>query len=176
MFNSKKLLLPISILIIAGALLFTFTSASTLDKSDQEAIEDIYEEAVALKEEINFLQNQDIPNFSDSHIGEIAMFAGTFAPRGWAFCDGQLLAISSNDALFSILGTTYGGDGRTTFGLPDLDGRVPLHVGSHDKYQLGQKGKVQGTTDATKADATHPIKYLGLNYIICMEGTYPSRN
>lgn len=58
------------------------------------------------------------------------MFAGNFAPRGWAFCDGQLLAVSQNDALFSLLGTIYGGDGRTTFGLPDLRGRLPIHAGT----------------------------------------------
>lgn len=58
------------------------------------------------------------------------MFAGNFAPRSWALCDGQLLAISQNDALFSLLGTIYGGDGRTTFHLPDMRGRVPLHWGS----------------------------------------------
>jgi microcystin-dependent protein len=57
------------------------------------------------------------------------MFAGNFAPRGWAFCDGQLLAVSQNDALFSLLGTIYGGDGRTTFALPDMRGRVPIHRG-----------------------------------------------
>lgn len=62
-------------------------------------------------------------------IGEIRFFAGNFAPRGWAFCDGQLLSVSQNSALFSILGTTYGGDGRTTFGLPDLRGRAPVHFG-----------------------------------------------
>lgn len=62
-----------------------------------------------------------ISSFSqEGFIGEVRMFAGNFAPRGWAFCDGQLLAISNNTALFSILGTTYGGDGRTTFALPDL--------------------------------------------------------
>ena len=59
-------------------------------------------------------------------IGEIRMFGGNFAPRGWALCEGQLLAITNNQALFAILGTTYGGDGRTTFGLPDMRGRVPL--------------------------------------------------
>lgn len=63
-------------------------------------------------------------------VGEIRMFAGNFAPRSWAFCDGQLLAISQNQALFSLLGTIYGGDGRTTFGLPDLRGRIPVHAGS----------------------------------------------
>ena len=62
-------------------------------------------------------------------IGEIIMFGGNFAPRGWAFCSGQLLAISQNTALFSILGTTYGGDGRTTFALPDLRGRAAIHAG-----------------------------------------------
>jgi microcystin-dependent protein len=67
---------------------------------------------------------------SEPFVGEIRMFAGNFAPRGWAYCDGQLLAISSNDALFSLLGTIYGGDGRTTFGLPDMRGRIPLHQGA----------------------------------------------
>lgn len=62
-------------------------------------------------------------------LAQITMFAGNFAPRGWAFCSGQLLAISQYQALFSILGTTYGGDGRTTFALPDLRGRAPMHSG-----------------------------------------------
>ncbi|HZU54061.1 MAG TPA: tail fiber protein [Holophagaceae bacterium] len=62
----------------------------------------------------------------DPVIGEVTLFAGNFAPSGWAFCDGQLLAISQNTALFSILGTTYGGDGRTTFALPDLRAAVPM--------------------------------------------------
>ncbi|MTI51563.1 MAG: phage tail protein [Alcanivorax sp.] len=66
---------------------------------------------------------------SEPFVGEIRMFAGNFAPRGWAFCDGQLLAVSQNDALFSLLGTLYGGDGVSTFGLPDLRGRVPVHAG-----------------------------------------------
>jgi microcystin-dependent protein len=80
----------------------------------------------------------------EQYIGQIMMFAGNFAPRSWAFCNGQLLAISQNQALFSILGTTYGGDGRTTFGLPDLRGRVPVHPGqapgTSDNIRLGQKG------------------------------------
>lgn len=67
---------------------------------------------------------------AEPFIGEIRMFAGTFAPRAHALCDGQLLTISQNDALFSLLGTTYGGDGRTTFGLPDLRGRLPIHQGT----------------------------------------------
>jgi len=67
---------------------------------------------------------------SDPFVGEIRMFAGNFAPRGWALCDGQLIAVSQNDALFSLLGTIYGGDGRTTFGLPDMRGRIPVNRGS----------------------------------------------
>ena len=66
---------------------------------------------------------------SEPYVGEIRMFAGNFAPRGWAFCDGQLLSVSQNDALFSLFGTIYGGDGRTTFSLPDLRSRVPVHAG-----------------------------------------------
>ena len=66
----------------------------------------------------------------DPTIGEITMFGGNFAPRSWAFCNGQLLAITSYDALFSIIGTIYGGDGRTTFALPNLQGRAPRHFGT----------------------------------------------
>jgi len=79
----------------------------------------------------------------DPFIAQIIMFGGNFAPRGWAFCNGQLLAISSNTALFSLLGTTYGGDGRTTFGLPDLRGRVSIHPGTGpglSTVALGQRG------------------------------------
>jgi len=80
----------------------------------------------------------------DPFIGEIIMFAGNFAPRGWAFCDGQLLPISQNSALFSILGTTYGGDGRTTFALPDLRGRVPIHAGSGPGLSYRNLGAKEG--------------------------------
>lgn len=76
-------------------------------------------------------------------IGEIIMFGGNFAPRNWALCNGQLLSINENSALFSILGTTYGGDGRTTFGLPDLRGRVAMHEGTGpglSTRRLGEKG------------------------------------
>jgi microcystin-dependent protein len=66
---------------------------------------------------------------SQPFVGEIRMFAGNFAPAGWMFCDGQLLPISENETLFNLIGTTYGGDGQTTFALPDLRGRVPLHMG-----------------------------------------------
>lgn len=86
---------------------------------------------------------------SEPFVGEIRMFAGNFAPRGWAFCDGQLLAVSQNDALFSLLGTIYGGDGRTTFGLPDMRGRIPVHAGSGpglSPIRLGEKAGAENVT------------------------------
>jgi len=85
----------------------------------------------------------------DPFLGQIILFAGNFAPRGWAFCEGQLLPINENQALFSILGTTYGGDGRTTFGLPDLRGRAPISQGNGPglpAYRLGEKGGNYETT------------------------------
>ena len=86
---------------------------------------------------------------ADPLLGEIKIFAGNFAPRGWALCDGQLLSISQNSALFSLLGTIYGGDGRTSFGLPDLRGRLPIHQGQGaglSARQLGQSGGEEQTT------------------------------
>lgn len=97
-------------------------------------------------------------NAADPFIAEIIMFGGNFAPRGWALCDGQLLSISQNTALFSLLGTTYGGDGRTTFGLPDLRGRVPMHAGNGpglSQRRLGEKGGAETTTNVISH--THTI-------------------
>ncbi len=94
----------------------------------------------------------------DPFIGEIRMFAGNFAPRGWAFCDGQLLPIAQNTALFSLLGTTYGGDGRTTFALPDLRGRFPLHAGSGPgltNRRLGEKAGAESHTLTTNQIPSH---------------------
>ena len=177
----------------------------------------------------------DSVNAQEAMIGEVKMFAGNFAPRGWALCNGQLLQISQNSALFSILGTTYGGDGRTTFALPDLRGRVPVHAGSGTgliRKQLGQQGGAENVNISVRnlPSHTHAIKavaevgdeglpngnllasnssanrsystlssnatmnksmventggnlpvnnmqpYLTINYIICLEGIYPSRN
>ncbi len=95
---------------------------------------------------------------AEPFVGEIRMFAGLFAPRGWALCDGQLLAVSQNDALFSLLGTIYGGDGRTTFGLPDLRGRVPVHAGSGPGLttrRLGQKGGTESQSLTTNQIPGH---------------------
>lgn len=86
---------------------------------------------------------------SEPFLGEIRMFAGNFPPRGWAKCDGQLMAISQNDALFALLGTTYGGDGTTTFALPDLRSRIPLHQGTGpglSNYVLGQAAGTETVT------------------------------
>lgn len=173
----------------------------------------------------------------DPFIGEVILFGGNFAPRGWALCDGQLLPISQYSALFSILGTTYGGDGRTTFALPDLRGRSAIHQGNGpglSDYRLGQKGGVEEVTLTTgqmpahkhtaSIEATAPIPrggasstpvgsymaeggvyatsknttmaadaiavgntgssfphenrqpYLVLNYIIALQGVFPSRS
>ena len=95
---------------------------------------------------------------SEPFIGEIRMFAGNFAPRGWAYCDGQILAVSQNDSLFSLFGTTYGGDGRSTFGLPDLRGRIPLHQGTGpglSPRKLGLKAGVETVTLKTTEMASH---------------------
>ncbi|MCZ6640293.1 MAG: tail fiber protein [Gammaproteobacteria bacterium] len=93
---------------------------------------------------------------SEPFIGEIKMFAGNFAPRSFALCDGQLLAISQNNALFSLLGTIYGGDGRTTFGLPELRGRVPIHTGTGPGLSPRNLGSKAGSERATVAVAQLP--------------------
>lgn len=97
----------------------------------------------------------------DGVLAVIWMFGGNFAPRNWAFCDGQLLAISQYSALFSLLGTTYGGDGRTTFGLPEMRGRVPMHAGNGPGLtprQIGQRsGQETVTLNTTQIPShTHP--------------------
>lgn len=95
---------------------------------------------------------------SEPFVGEIRMFAGNFAPRGWAYCEGQLLAVSQNDALFSLLGTIYGGDGRTTFGLPEMRGRIPLHQGTGpglSERRLGSKAGNENVTLTVNQLASH---------------------
>lgn len=150
---------------------------------------------------------QTTPNFSttgaaDAFIGQIKIFAGNFAPLGWAYCNGQVLAISENQALYSLLGTTYGGDGRTTFALPDLRGRAPVHAGKTvggipAVYKLGKRyGTAKANVfkeeyqdqDALKkiievsdgvSIPTQKIKTqstLGINYIIALSGVFPSRS
>ncbi|HEX4332096.1 MAG TPA: tail fiber protein [Usitatibacter sp.] len=92
---------------------------------------------------------------SQPFVGEIRMFAGSFAPLNWAFCNGQLMAIDQNQALFALIGTTYGGDGQVTFGLPDLQGRVPIHQGNFqgEPFVIGQES---GSETVTLTSPTMP--------------------
>jgi len=90
---------------------------------------------------------------SSPFIGEIRMFGGNFAPVGWAFCNGALIPISQNDALFNLIGTTYGGDGQSTFALPNLQSRVPVHVGPG--FALGQTGGVEAVTLSSSQIPSH---------------------
>src|SRR3954452_14356989 len=92
------------------------------------------------------------------YIGEIRMFGGNFAPAGWMFCEGQTLPISENDALFTLIGTTYGGDGQETFQLPNLQSRVPIHMGtapSGTTYQIGEMAGVEQVTLTTTQIPIH---------------------
>jgi len=96
---------------------------------------------------------------SEPYIGEIRMFGGNFAPVGWAFCNGQSLPISENEALFTLIGTTYGGDGEETFNVPNLQGRVPIHQGPG--YQVGQSGGVSSVTLTADQMPGHGHPLLG---------------
>lgn len=176
----------------------------------------------------------------EGYLAQIIMFAGNFAPNAWAYCAGQILSIAQNTALFSLLGTTFGGNGQTTFALPDLRGRVPVGTGQGPGLPNIILGEVSGTSTTTLIAANMPIHnhtatttvavttvnasteepagsilasqpdsfyspantangslggvttvvnnaggsqpfnnmqpYLGMNYVICLEGIYPSRN
>lgn len=183
--------------VLAGFLLLP--SASTVKQSNSEAIA-----ALSLKMENMTTQLEELKTaecqeelWLEPTLGQIAMFAGNFAPRGWAFCDGSLLPISQHNALFSILGTIYGGDGRSTFALPDLRGRVAVHAGTGPglrPVQLGQKLGMEQTTISPQvvrvtqaaagnmaisgfpSEITVMQPSLGVNYIIALQGTYPSRS
>jgi microcystin-dependent protein len=95
---------------------------------------------------------------SQPYVGEIRMFGGNFAPAGWASCDGALMPISENDVLFQLIGTTYGGDGQETFGLPNLQGRVPIHMGQGaglQNYQIGESAGVEAVTISAQTLPIH---------------------
>lgn len=98
---------------------------------------------------------------AEPFLSEIRIFSFGFAPKGWALCNGQILPINQNQALFSLLGTTYGGDGRTSFALPDLRGRVPIHVGS--SHTLGERGGEQAHTLNISEIPTHAHVLQGAN-------------
>ncbi len=102
------------------------------------------------------------------YVGEIRMFGGNFAPAGWAFCRGQLLPISENETLFQLIGTTYGGDGQSTFALPDLQSRVPIHMGtasSGTTYQLAETGGVESVTLTVQQIPIHTHAMMASNDI-----------
>ena len=93
---------------------------------------------------------------ADPFVAEIRIFPFNFAPRGWAWCDGQLLPLSQNTALFSLLGTTYGGNGKSNFALPDLQGRVPMHPGQGPGLSLHDLGEVGGSETVTLLESEMP--------------------
>jgi microcystin-dependent protein len=95
------------------------------------------------------------------YVGEIRMFAGNFAPAGWMFCEGQLLPISENETLFQLIGTTYGGDGQSTFALPDLRGRIPIHQGNG--FILAETGGAEEITLTVNQIAAHSHPFLASN-------------
>ncbi len=95
------------------------------------------------------------------YVGEIRMFAGNFAPAGWMFCDGQLLPISEYETLFNLIGTTYGGDGQSTFALPDVSGRLPLHFGGG--FTLAERGGAEQITLTTAQIPSHTHPMLASN-------------
>jgi microcystin-dependent protein len=132
---------------------------------------------------------------SQPYVGEIRIVGFNFAPSGWAFANGQLLAISQNETLFNLVGTTYGGDGQTTFGLPDLQGRMPMHVGlgvGLSQRILGQFGgsetasfvsaqipsapqaPIQALASSLPANSVSP--FLVINFIVSLFGVFPSQN
>lgn len=96
---------------------------------------------------------------SNPYVGEIRMFGGNFAPAGWMFCEGQLLSIAENETLFNLIGTTYGGDGQSTFALPDLRGRLPIHQGTNpatgSNFILAQTGGAESVTLTTNQIPIH---------------------
>jgi len=95
------------------------------------------------------------------YVGEIRMFAGNFAPAGWMFCEGQLLPISEYETLFNLIGTTYGGDGQSTFALPDLRGRIPIHMGNG--FTLAETGGVETVTLTVSQIPAHSHSALATN-------------
>lgn len=116
----------------------------------------------------------------EAYIGELMLIGFNFCPRGTAEANGQLLPISSNTALFSLLGTTYGGDGRTNFALPDLRGRAPIHAGQGRGLPATVQGEMRGGSSVARSagtpDPAQTLPTLTMRYCIATDGIYPSRN
>src|SRR6476619_4443980 len=106
------------------------------------------------------------------YVGEIRMFAGNFAPAGWMFCEGQLLPISEYETLFNLIGTTYGGDGQSTFALPDLRGRLPLHFGNG--FTLAETGGVETVTLTVSQIPAHSHALLATTTIATQQSVSPN--
>ena len=187
--------------LMLGGLVFFLTSASSIKKSNNESITKISKDLVEITAEYEALMAKKSENSvsSEPYIGEIAVFGMGFAPRGWAQCNGQLLPISGNEALFNLLGTIYGGDGRSTFGLPDMRGRVAVNNGQSpglQNYPIGRKfGRERISVHVSKANV--PLGEEGdesvvvsnilpeinimqpsitVNYCIALTGIFPSRS
>jgi microcystin-dependent protein len=109
---------------------------------------------------------------ADPFVAEIRIFPFNFAPKGWAWCDGQLLPLSQNTALFSLLGTTYGGDGKSNFALPDLQGSAPMHPGQGPGLSLHDLGEIGGSQFVTVLDSEMPSH----NHVVACKGTPPPAN
>lgn len=111
------------------------------------------------------------------YVGELRIFAGNFAPAGWQFCDGSLLPISENEVLFQLIGTTYGGDGQETFAVPDLRGRVPIHMGTSTlgtTYVIGEQGGVEqvGLTPNQIPSHSHPAVATATGQTLSPQGAF----
>ena len=112
----------------------------------------------------------------NGYLGEVRMFAGNFAPEKWMFCEGQALPITNNESLYALLGTEFGGDGMTTFGLPDFRGRAPYGTGNgHNLLTawLGEHGFVDAMPDQDQNLMMRGT--IGINFIICVDGDFPAR-
>lgn len=186
------------VMIVCGGFFF-LTSASSVKKSNSQTLTKLSADLATMNAEIVALEESETALSSYPMLGEIAAFGFNFAPRGWAQCNGQLLPITQNEALFSLLGTTYGGDGRTTFALPDLRGRTAIHEGNGPGLtgrrmgaRFGQE-RTQITTSKVNAgsavgrgdvlvisnilDQINIMQpSLTINYCIALDGTYPSRS
>ena len=113
---------------------------------------------------------------ADPFVAEIRIFPFNFAPKGWAFCDGQLLPISQNTALFSLLGTTYGGDGKSTFALPDLQGNSPMHPGQGQGLSLRDLGEIGGSETVTLLESEIPAHTHAVNGVTILSTTSTPAN